>query len=362
MKCHLVYAVPVTNLISRLERKLRYTLQRMGLPLGLLSNRQPTKANLESWPIRIPYENTRNLYSAISKKVPTILYHLTEQVHCRFDPDDIFLGHPVFPYRAGSCGVVELTIKESIRPNKFGLITPLHCDTLIETTHINKQFLDHVNGLLPYADILFAKMGQYWWDQWDYSPYAHWMSKMVRLDGAVDAQLYPRVKNQFNRSGQRGYLYIGNSHDPRKGVGFLSQLMEQLENYPRGWIGNGPEIPNIPRISTARSLTPEFMAGIAEQYDFFISPSRADPNPTTILESMAWGFPVVCTPQSGYYETEYRHNIYLDDVERSVDVLKQLQDMSEAELVNMADKARIVVEHDYTWEKFTSTVIHHLGL
>jgi hypothetical protein len=39
-----------------------------------------------------------------------------------------------------------------------------------------------------------AIMGEYWWDQWDLSKYAHWKTKMVRLDMAVDATRYPRVK------------------------------------------------------------------------------------------------------------------------------------------------------------------------
>ncbi len=77
---------------------------------------------------------------------------------------------------------------------------------------------------------------------------------------------------------------------------------------------------------------------------------------------MAWGFPVVCTPQSGYYETPYMLNIYWEEIDKSVGVLKYLQYASEAELMEMADKARAVVEADYTWGKFTSTVIHHLDL
>ena len=243
----------------------------------------------------------------------------------------------------------------------FALITPLHCDIEVKTSHINRSFLEDVERLMPAADVLFTIMGEYWWAQWCSSPYAHWMPKMVRLDMAVDASRYSRVKHRFNQPGQRGYLYIGTS-DYRKGSDYLSQLMGRLGQYPSGWIGYGPDIPNVRRISTDRALTPEFMADIAEQFDFFISPSRADPNPTTILESMAWGFPVVCTPQSGYYETSYRRNIYLDDLDRSVAVLNELQFVDDADLLRMTNEARYVVETLYTWDRFTSTVIQHLGL
>ncbi len=363
--CHFVYSVPMhvdNSFFARAKRKLRTILNNNGMPVGLLSNRQPSEMDFRPWPVQSPYENTRNIYQALSKKAPTLLYHLTERVHCKFQPDDIFLGHPYFPHSEGRYGVTELSLKERMRPKKMALITPLHCDVKIKTGHINKEFLDDVDGLLPLADTLFAIMGEYWWDQWDLSPYAHWKRKMVRLDMAVDASRYPRIKRSFNPPGARGYLYIGDSGDPRKGVDFLSVIMDALKDYPLGWIGSGPDIPNVPRISKARQLTPEFMAEISRRYDFFISPSIADPNPTTILESMAWGFPVVCTPQSGYYETDYRKNIYLDDPVKSINVLVELQHADESVLSLMAGKARAAVVAEYNWDRFTSTIIQNLGL
>jgi len=362
MKCHFVYSVPIIGYshFARAERKIRALLNDMGIPIGLLSNRQPKTDDFKFWPVRSPYENTRNIYEALSKKMPTLLYHLTERVHCRFEPDDIFLGHPYFPHSDGRYGVTELAFKEKRRPNKLALITPLHCDVKIKTDHINKEFLDDVDKLLPSADILFAIMGEYWWDKWDSSPYAHWKSKMTRLDMAVDTQRYPRIKTSFNKAGKRGYLYIGDSRDPRKGIHFLSQIMSQLKDYPKGWIGPGPDIPNVTRISDLRQLTPDYMKEIAKKYDFFVSPSIADPNPTTILESMAWGFPVVCTPQSGYYETDYRKNIYLNDINKSVGILEQLQYEDETKLLSFAEKARKTVESEYTWDRFTNTIIEKL--
>lgn len=365
MKCHFVYSVPSTNRpgVSRISRRVRSILNRVGVPVAQLTNRHPSKEDLDLWPARSPYENTRNMYMALSKKMPTLLYHLTERVYCPLDHDDIFLGHPYFPSTAGCYGVTELAAKEKVRPSKFALITPLHCDCDIETTHINKAFLDDVDRLLPLTNVLFGIMGEYWWDQWDLSPYAHWKPKMIRLDMAVDVTRYPRIKMRFNPPGKRGYLYIGPSNDVRKGSDFLGQLMGLLDDYPKGWIGGGEQdIPNMAHISNIRPLTPAFMTDIAEKYDFLISPSRADPNPTTILESMAWGFPVLCTPQSGYYQTSYRRNLYLDDIDKSLTVLEELQYADEADLVRMADEARQVVEKDYTWAKFTSTVIKSLGL
>lgn len=363
MKCHFVYSVPppLHNFAARLEYRLRLYFHNLGLNVSLLANRRPSQSDLSLWPLRSPYEITKHAYTALSNKVTTYLYHLTERVCCRFGPEDIFLGHPFFPHIEGKYGVTELSVKKAPRPRISALICPLHCNLEVNTKHLNRAFLDDVNALMPNVDKLFGIMGEYWWDRWDHSPFKHWKTKMIRLDMAVDAKRFPRVKNSFNQPGKRGFLYIGNN-DPVKGLDFYSNLMSRLPQYPRGWIGDGLPVFGIDKISADRKLDHEFMAHVSQTFDFFVSPSRADANPTTILESMAWGFPVVCTPQSGYYETSYRRNIYLDDLDRSVSVLKQLQYADEADLLRMANEARSVVETHYTWDRFTSTVIQHLGI
>jgi glycosyltransferase involved in cell wall biosynthesis len=292
--------------------------------------------------------------------MPTLLYHLTERVHCHFKPDDVFIGHPYFPYRKGGYGVTEMAIGERVRPKVLALITPLHCDISVVTPHINKDFLMSVDKMMPKVDLLFAIMGEYWWDRWDSSLFAHWKPKMVRLDMAVDTEHYPFIKDQFNKPGHRGYLYIGTSSDPRKGTDFLSALMSKLKDYPKAWIGDGPEIKNVQRLSTGCSLDPVFMRKVARDYDFFISPSLADPNPTTIIESLSWGFPVVCTPQSGYYESDCIKNIHLDDLEASAQILESLQHCDDTALTCLGRKGREVVERKYNWDIFTGSVIKNL--
>jgi len=354
VKCHFVYAVPAKGLLREFHRKVCLGFQQVGLPLCWFGNR--FNPETKWWPIRSPYENTKHIFQGFSSLMPTVLYDLREQVRCQFSSDDVFLGHPSFPYQPERKGVTELSIEQSRRPRVFALISPLHCDVNIRTKHINKSYLEAVGRLLERADVLFAIMGQYWWDRWPSSPFAHWLPKMVRLDMAVDASLFPRIKKKFKPPGKRGYLYIGRN-GPMKGTDFLSRLACAMPESRFGWIGCGEEIKGIPRVSQSRLLTPEFMAKVAADFDFFISPSLADPNPTTILESMAWGFPVICTPQSGYYETSYMKNIYHDDFDRSIDVLRKLQFADENELQLMADEARIIVEKEYTWDKFTTTIL-----
>jgi len=359
MTLHLVYTVPFKGYIGRFKRLVYRILQQLGLSVCSFGDR--SKPDTSWWPKKSPYENTKNIFQGLSSVIHTKLYDFHEQVGCLFSSEDIFLGHPFFPYHPGRKGVTELSINQAVRPRIFALISPIHCDVKIETNHINKDYLDAIDRLLPQADIIFGIMGEYWWDQWPSSPFSHWMPKMVRLDMAIDPLHFPRVKTQFNPPGKRGYFYIGRN-DPMKGTDLLSRLSRQLASFRWGWIGPGPDIEGVPRLSAARALTPDFMSRIAQDFDIFVSSSRADPNPTTILESMAWGFQVVCTVQSGYYETSYRRNIYHEDFDRSLEVLRQLQYADESDLRKMANDARSDVERKYTWEQFTETICRRLGL
>ena len=362
--CHFVYSVPSykrEKYFDQFGHKVKYKLYAYGLPVNIVGCRQPGNDILSQWPVQSPYENTKHIYIALSKLFSTYLYHSTERVKIKLKPDDIFLGHPYFPHTGKEKGVTEHAIHSKVRPQVLAMITPLHCDTKIKTTHINKAFLDHVNSLMPKVDVLFAIMGQYWWDQWDNSPYAHWKPKMVRLDMAVDVNYYPFIKKKFSEPGKRKFLYIG-KNDPMKGIDFLQSIAEKMGNDIFGWIGAGSDINCVNHIASHIELKLNIIEKIASEYDFFISPSMADPNPTTILESMAWGFPVICTPQSGYYETSYRFNIHANKLNESVETLKRLQYASEDELIRISNEARQIVETDYTWERFTSTVIEHLAL
>ncbi len=354
MTLHFAYAVPSKGYTGRLRRVVCDKLQQLGLSICPFGYR--SKPDTSWWPKQSPYENTKNIFQKLSFAIPTKLYDFREQVACQISSEDIFLGHPFFPCCPGRKGVTELSINQAVRPRIFALISPIHCDIKIGTNHINRDYLNAIDRLLPHSDILFAIMGQYWWDQWPSSPFAHWIPKMVRLDMAIDTVYFPRVKNRFNPPGKRGYLYIGRN-DPMKGTDFLSELLLRLGSFRCGWIGSGSDIPGIPRISMPRALTPEFMRRVAEDFDFFITTGIADPNPTTILESMAWGFPVICTPQSGYYACSYRQNVYHDDIPKSLEILKDWQFAEENKLMQIADEASLVVEKEYTWDKFVTTIL-----
>ena len=359
MNCHLVYVVPSgKSKIKKAIRKIKRIAQRIGFPISAIGNRQ--KINIRDWPEISPISITKHLFESFSKKIPTHLYHISEEIKIKFTPEDIFIGHPYFPYSRNRTGVTNISlnsIKSYNRPRFCAIISPLHCNIEIKTNHINKDYLDSINQLIDKIDIIFAIMGKYWWDKWDSSPYAHWKHKMVRLDMAIDVKYFPKIKERFNPKGKRKFFYIGNT-SPNKGTNLLSILASRLKNYTFGWIGGGKndEIPGVRRISPWTILTPDFMKELARYYDIFITCGVADANPTTILEAMSWGFPVICTPQSGYYETDYLKNIYHDDIEKSIEVLNKFQFMEEEELMAISHKAREVVEREYNWDRFLNTI------
>jgi glycosyltransferase involved in cell wall biosynthesis len=362
--CHFSYSVPgyrVNNIIARMTQNLQRRLFNYGFVNSMLTNRNPTMYDLSQWPVRSPYENTKHTYLALSKQLTTKLYHCTEKTNIPINPDDVFLGHPYFPFTGRESGVTEKVIHSKNKPRIKALISPLHCDTSVQSNHLNGTYLSHVNELLRKSDILFGIMGEFWWNEWDKSIYADWKPKMVRLDMAVDINSYPFIKLHFNIAGERKFLFIGNNN-PNKNTAMLTHLAEKLEPESIGWIGSGNEIPGVKRISSDVALTPDFMKEIARRYDFFISTSLADANPTTILESMAWGFPVVCTPQSGYYETEYLFNIDAKDIDKSISILNHLQFAPANYLIEVSLAARKVVKNTYNWDNFTDKIIHHLGV
>ena len=357
MKFYFIYAVPnieKQTILLRIFRKLyKFFIAKYYCNL----NYKNVNHNFfNKWPIQSPFENTKNIYLSLRKDWETYLFDLKDPYQIKFTSNDIFLGHPFFPItNKTDKAITEFAMISNIKPKVRALITPLHCNTNIKTNHINEDFLNHVDSLISNTDIIFGIMGKYWWDQWEYSKYANWKKKMVRLDMAVDIKRYNKIKNKFNDKHKRKFFYIGRN-DSMKGTDFLTTIAKSCPEYEFGWIGSGDHIEGVNKISNFVELTNDFMKKIAIEYDFFISPSRADPNPTTILETMAWGFPVLCTAQSGYYEDDVITNIFLDDIEKTKIVLKKFQEMDDKELHEMSINSRKKVSNFYNWDIFTEKI------
>ncbi len=294
-------------------------------------------------PMPAPYSITVNLHRYLAARHVVRLYDWRETGSIALHPDDILIGHP----HPNTQTIVQQTLRSGAPCRLKALLFPIH--------HAMPEFNEYALPLLERADVVLGIMGPYWYDTMESSFLAQWKKKIVRLDLAVNAVEYPLVKRRFNAPGKRGYLYIGNNR-PEKGIEALSATLEGLEKYPRGWVGGGPDIPHATRIAGYRLLTPEFITGLAEQYDVFLNTSVSDANPATILEAMAWGFPVACTPESGYYNMPSIVPLSTTNIDANVATLEELQHAPEERLRELSRANRALVETQYTWEKFCGSV------
>ncbi len=294
-------------------------------------------------PLPAPYSITVNLHRYLAARSDVKLYDWREKGIIELKPDDVLIGHP----HPDPETLVQQALRSGARCRLKALMFPIH--------HALPEFNEYALPLMERADVVLGIMGPYWYDTLESSFLAQWKKKIVRLDLAVSAAEFPLVKKQFNAPGKRGYLYIGNNR-PEKGIEALSATLERLEKYPRGWVGGGPDIPHATRIAGYRELTREFIAGLAERYDIFLNTSISDANPATILEAMAWGFPVACTPESGYYNMPTIVSLSTTDIDANVAALEELQQAPEERLTELSRANRALVETQYTWEQFCGAV------
>jgi len=347
MRIHFAYALPRTYYRpTRVFERLRRLSRQAGRILGVEPAYRQAGIKVRARPLRAPYSITYNLFRFLSERAPTLLYDLDERLCPPVQPDDIVIGHP----HPDPQTVIQRLFREDVKCRAKLLIFPVHHDVPYGDP-INRFTLP----LVERADVVLAITGRYWYDTLDGSMFAPWKDKIVRLDMAVDTADYPLVKKHFNPPGRRGYLHIGSGH-PRKGMGVLDQTMAGLSEFPRASIGPGTNIPNMRHLASDVHLTPEFVSALAQDYDFFVCTPLSDPNPTTILEAMAWGFPVACTPQSGYYNMPSIIALSTTDIEANVKALRELQHMPEEHLLRLTATNRNLVETHYTWERFCATV------
>jgi hypothetical protein len=338
---HFVYAVHPTR-ADRVCRKFMHAAYRYGFNGGYISQR--SEVDTSEWPFRAPVSITKHVYDALRSKFDVRLYDLRERVVIPGGENHVLIGHP--------CpGQDNAVWNASCLKGKFAAriaMMPLHHGL----AEVNAPFDPFVN----LVDRILAITGPYWFDTWEQSALAHWKSKMTRVDMAIDTKLYPRIKRRFNKKGQRKFLHIG-WDGACKGTHLLRILFRMAENQRCIWIG-GPAT-GVANITSppGGELNPEFMQPILDECDFLIVPSVSDANPTTILEAMAWGIPVCCTPQAGYYNMPELFSLSTTDMRHNLDLMNSLQNADEDQLLLVAEQARQKVERQYTWDRLVGTVL-----
>ncbi len=342
---HFVYAVPTSPTIAgRIRQRAVLAAQRVGLPASYVGQRD--RISSEGWPNRAPTTITAHVYRALNARAETRLYDVREHTLIRGGPEDVLIGH----YLAGdSSGVWQ----RSCRDGRFALriaMNPLH--------HQMPEVCGELDPYVPMADRLFGIMGPYWYDTWQQSALAHWFPKIVPFDMAIDLGAFPRLKTRFNPPGRRRFLYIGWA-GAQKGTHLLSILFGLAKTHTCVAIGPSRPIANVD--CRRRVLfTPPYLQQLAAECDFLVVPGVSDANPTVILEAMAWGFPVACTPQSGYHGIPELLSLSITDMRHNLTMLDMLQEAREADLLARADAARALVATRYTWERFETKLCNAL--
>jgi len=343
---HFVYAsTPGTGTMARLRGKASRVAQALGLPLGYVTDRD----NLDTsrWPAHAPLSITHHVLRALRGLDEVRFYDWKERVAVRHGPEDVLIGHP-FP------GDLTTAFNRACLQGRFAVrvaLTPMHYGL--------PQYCQAIAPALDACDHILGIMGPYWFDTWSEGPFARWAPKITHLDMAIETTHFPRVKRAFNLPGRRKFLFIGNG-EPYKGAHLLSQLFGLVGGKHRCvWIGADRDLPNLERRSSQR-LRGAVMEQLAAECDIFLTMGISDANPTTILESMAWGFPVACTPQSGYYRMSEIKELSTTDMAHNLAVLDALQSAGEDELLQQADRARSLVETRFTFERYTRTVVDTL--
>ncbi len=340
---HFVYAsTPGKGAMDRLWGKTSRVAQAAGLPLPYLRDRD--NVDTSGWPSHAPLSITHHVLGALRGLDQVRFYDWKERVVIKNQRDDVLLGHP-FPDDQTrtfnrACLEGHFAARFCLNPMHYGM--PQYCQALAPSL----DACDHILGI----------MGAYWFDTWKDGPFARWTPKITHLDMAIETARFPRVKRTFNPPGRRKFLYIGNG-ERNKGTYLLSDLFGLTQGKHRClWIGADRTLPNLDHRPWQR-LQGVTMERLAAECDVFLTLAISDANPTTILESMAWGFPVACTPQSGYYRMSELKELSTTDMTHNLAMLDYFQSAREDELRDQADRARALVETRFTFEPYTRTVV-----
>lgn len=255
---------------------------------------------------------------------------------------DVLIGHP-HP-RPNTC------FRKSMKAPAWHRVIVL-CPFNLDPFQV--AFLDRV---VPCVDAYLAITGPHWYERIPGSLFSHWLPKMTRIDMAVERQDYPFVKRRFNRAGHRRFVYIGHS-GWQKNTAYLTDLAKCLPEVEISWIGSGSHeiagLRSFGHLDFSTTTAHEIIAG----FDFLLTVGLFDSNPTTILEAMSWGLIPVCTPQSGYLESNGLVNILADDLDEAAKTIERLNHLDDHCLKTMQRHNLQQIRHHYNWRRFAIQVI-----
>lgn len=258
-------------------------------------------------------------------------------------PGDVLLGHPSFGGR-------DLFSRSLDHPNwrRRIVIHPFCPDDLDNYAHLA--------FVVPRCDAFLAITGRVWIDRLPRTVFAAWAGKLVHLDLAVNREHFPFLRtDEVAPVGQRRFLFVGN-HPAYKNVDFLDHLARSLPDVAFHRIGPFKRRFRSLKQHGPKDFADPTVAAFAAEFDFMITPSERDANPTTILEAMALGLVPVAPEGSGYYADDGVIPISGNDLAAAATTIRQLQRMPAEEIVARRRANLERLDRHYTWEHFVDVV------
>jgi glycosyltransferase involved in cell wall biosynthesis len=253
---------------------------------------------------------------------------------------DILIGHPhPFEYT-----VMNLSMKNQGWKRKI----------ILQPYNGNVEYVGYIDNCIDNADSFLAITGKYWFNEIPNSIFARWYPKMKHLDLAVDIKAFEKIKIHFNEQSKRKFVYIGNDISV-KNVDYLEEIAKKLPNYEFHTIGNIKKRSYLINHGYL-DLNSKEARNLLREFDFMITVGSWDANPTTILESIAWGLIPICTPTSGYNSCPGIINIPLNNTKKAIDIINNLQDLSCHELNKIQYAGYNTLIEYYNWDRFCEQV------
>lgn len=353
---HLVYSIPPVKKVFRLLNKISIIVFRCPL------YRHFPKIVL-NWPTPIyaPFSITKNLIDFLSKDYSVKVYSLFEKIELALNEDDLFIGHPWPDFSTYTEGNNKWSgFDKNQITNKVILKYP-NDKRIFILSPFNHSY-EQCGWLLELSDkfnLFMAISGDYWIKNIDNSDFRGKFKNLHQIPMAIDSSAYPKLKNTFNSKGKRKFLFIGRV-SKEKNIEMLEKIAESMPEFEGGYIGKN-DIKGWTKISDFVPLTQKFISEVAKEYDFFINLSTFDAQVTTVLEAICWGFPVLCTPQSGY-EENCIIKMSTNNLEFNISQINKIQQMEIDEICQVVENAQNLIERRFSWDVFNREISNILKM
>lgn len=295
-----------------------------------------------------PWSLGNNLYKYLrSKNISVKTYQWTSCQKIYPDEGDILIGHAhPNPY---SCFRIS---KNHPNWKKKILLQPFNSDV---------YQMSYLHNIINEVDTFIAICGEYWIEQIKNTIFKSWENKIFRIDMGIDKVYYPKIKKRFNPPGKRKFIYIGNDYEFNnyaKNLKYLDKIIQKYGYKFFSIVGNKKV--NKSKYFGWLDFSKKEAQKIIKEHDFYIIVSTHDANPTTIIESMAWGLVPMATLGCGYHNNFGIINLPLNNVKKSVEILNKFQNIREDKLYEKQIFNFNQLERRFNWNKICKKIYKNI--